>query len=169
MARGKGTGVTPKRVQELIAEAVAKESQYAVAKKSGLALSMVQGLLRGDREPTTSTLNRLSEYFGVPVWELRGDREIVWWDRLKDKIGTDEQKFLMEMYLATCDSDAGQIYYDCFMLIKNMPDPTCLLKAQKILHMIIDDYVPSPPEPKMDLKEKLRQMAERSAIKKNDP
>ena len=73
MGKGKGSGTTPQRVQALLAEAVKAESQYAVAKKTGLALSVIQGILKGGREPTTGTLTKLSAFFGVPVHELRGE------------------------------------------------------------------------------------------------
>jgi len=74
--KGRGYGVTPVEVVTRLKEAVSNKSQYAVAKESGLALSVIQGLLKGDREPSSSTLNKLSIYLCVPVWKLRGERPL---------------------------------------------------------------------------------------------
>jgi transcriptional regulator with XRE-family HTH domain len=74
--KGRGYGVTPVEVVSRLKEAVSNKSQYAVAKESGLALSVIQGLLKGDREPSSSTLNKLSIYLCVPVWKLRGERPL---------------------------------------------------------------------------------------------
>ncbi len=73
MAKGRGGGETPERVVELIKEAVAKKSQSAVARESGLALLTVQRYLKGVGEPSLETLQKLSDYFGVSVPWLRGD------------------------------------------------------------------------------------------------
>lgn len=74
--KGRGYKVTPPRVLELVQKAVAEKSQYAVAKETGLSLSVIQGLLKGNREPSTSTLTKLSNYFNVPLPLLRGDEVI---------------------------------------------------------------------------------------------
>ena len=69
--KGRGYKVTPPLVLELLKKAVAEKSQYAVAKDSGLALSVIQGLLKGNREPSTSTLYKLEQYFNLPADTLR--------------------------------------------------------------------------------------------------
>ncbi|MBK5274569.1 MAG: helix-turn-helix transcriptional regulator [Desulfuromonadales bacterium] len=71
--KGRGYKVTPPRVLELLLKAVAEKSQYAVAKETGLSLSVIQGLIKGNREPSTSTLTKLSSYFDVSVSLLRDD------------------------------------------------------------------------------------------------
>lgn len=73
MAKGRGGGKTPERVVELIREAVAKKSQSAVARESGLALLTVQRYLKGVGEPSLETLQKLADYFKVSVPWLRGD------------------------------------------------------------------------------------------------
>lgn len=78
-----GYKVTPPRVVELLQKAVIEKSQYAVAKETGLALSVIQGLLKGNREPSTGTLLKLADYFMVSVQYLRGD----------DRSFEDEQKY----------------------------------------------------------------------------
>ena len=70
-----GYKVTPARVVELLQKAVSEKSQYAVAKETGLALSVIQGLLKGDREPSTGTLSKLGSYFNASVSWLRGENE----------------------------------------------------------------------------------------------
>lgn len=74
--KGRGYKVTPPRVLELLRKAVEEKSQYAVAKETGLSLSVIQGLLKGNREPSTSTLTKLSNYFNIPLDLLRDDNLI---------------------------------------------------------------------------------------------
>lgn len=166
MGRGKGTGVTPPRVRELVTDAVAKESQYAVAKKTGLALSLIQGLLKGDREPTTSTLQKLSDYFGVSVLELRGEAHAYWWDKLKGSMSEDDKKLIMEIVFACSDSNGGEVRLDCIKTILAIDDPSRLLKAQKKLHEIYDEYVEPAPRQNLNLKEHLKQVADKMNLKK---
>jgi transcriptional regulator with XRE-family HTH domain len=73
VAKGRGGGQTPERVVELIKNAVAKKSQSAVARESGLALLTVKRYLKGVGEPSIETLQKLSNYFGVSVPWLRGE------------------------------------------------------------------------------------------------
>ena len=73
MAKGRGSGKTPQRVVELLSKAVAEKNQSAVSRDTGLTLFTVQRCLKGIGEPTTATLEKLSNYFGVAVWYLRGE------------------------------------------------------------------------------------------------
>lgn len=73
--RGRSGGETPERVIKLVKEAVAKSSQSAVARESGVALLTVQRCLKGVGEPSQATLEKLAGYFGVTVAWLRGEDE----------------------------------------------------------------------------------------------
>lgn len=73
----KGAGETPARVVELLTAEVAKKSQIAVARETGLTLLTVQRYLKGIGEPREKNLKRLADYFGVSVWELRGEKDSV--------------------------------------------------------------------------------------------
>lgn len=144
--------------------AVAKESQYAVAKKTGLALSLIQGLLKGDREPTTGTLKKLSVYFGVSVADLRGETQ-EFWEGMTKSLPEKQKRFLINIACSFAD-ELGDVYYDCVKTILEMPDPTCLLQAQKQLHEIQKSYIPAPSQPQMTLKERLFQQTEETKPKK---
>lgn len=72
-----GRSVTFPRVVDLLRERVAQKGQRAVAREIGITLPAVQRYLAGNSEPTQSTLEKLSKYFGVSVAELRGDSELV--------------------------------------------------------------------------------------------
>ena len=74
--KGKGSGKTPARVVELLKMAIAEKGQVGVASESGLTRLAVQRYLKGISEPTTSSLDRLSKYFKVPVWWLRIEEPI---------------------------------------------------------------------------------------------
>lgn len=69
----KGGGKTPPMVVELLKSEVAKKSQSAVARETGLTLLTVQRYLKGIGEPRGKNLKRLSDYFGVSVPFLRGE------------------------------------------------------------------------------------------------
>ncbi|UFS71387.1 helix-turn-helix domain-containing protein [Geomonas sp. RF6] len=75
MGKGRGGGVTPPRVVDLLRKAVAAKSQSAVAREAGLTLLTVQRYLKGIGEPTTATLSKLSTFFGVSIWWLLGVEE----------------------------------------------------------------------------------------------
>ncbi|SJZ35922.1 Helix-turn-helix [Trichlorobacter thiogenes] len=72
-ARPAGGGVTPERVVKLLREEVAKTSQAATARATGLTLRGVQNYLKGIGDPTTATLQKLADYFGKSVAYLRGE------------------------------------------------------------------------------------------------
>lgn len=76
MGKGKGSGKTPAALIVLLTEAVSKSSQIAVARDTGVPLSSIQKFLKGTSEPTTATLQKLAEYFGVSVAYLRGEENI---------------------------------------------------------------------------------------------
>lgn len=131
MGKGKGSGVTPGRVQELLSEAVKAESQYAVAKKSGLALSVIQGILKGGREPTTGTLTKLSSYFGVPVHELRGEA-IPAPDRFANL--SEENKLLLQRAIELIsDQDTGALYADIMRHLIDISDKDQLVRVRDLL------------------------------------
>ena len=73
LAKGRGNGTTPYRVVELLKEAVEKTSQSQVAQASGLTRLTVQRYLRGVGEPSGETLQKLADFFGVSVANLRGE------------------------------------------------------------------------------------------------
>lgn len=70
MSRGRGK--TPEVVVELLKDAVAKKSQYAVSQETGLGLAVINRYLRGIGEPTQETLEKLAAYFKTSVAYLRG-------------------------------------------------------------------------------------------------
>lgn len=73
-ARGRGGGKTPDKVIQLLSDAVSQSSQAAVAKETGLTRQTVQRYLQGIGEPSGATLQKLADYFGVSVAELRGEK-----------------------------------------------------------------------------------------------
>lgn len=71
--RNKGGGKTPDNVVKLLKDEVARTSQAATARATGLTLKGIQNYLKGIGEPTTATLQKLADYFDVSVEELRGE------------------------------------------------------------------------------------------------
>jgi transcriptional regulator with XRE-family HTH domain len=72
-ARMAGGRKTPDRVVSLLQEEVKKTSQAATARATGLTLRGVQNYLKGIGEPTTASLEKIADYFGVKVAWLRGE------------------------------------------------------------------------------------------------
>lgn len=70
--QGAGSGNTPERLKALIVMEVEKSSQSAVARATGLTQSAIGRYSKGIGEPTTATLQKLADYFGVTVAWLRG-------------------------------------------------------------------------------------------------
>lgn len=70
-------GATYPRVVELLKTAVAEKGQRAISRSSGVPLPNIQGYLKGIGVPTTKTLQKLADYFGVSVAELRGEVRVV--------------------------------------------------------------------------------------------
>lgn len=64
-------GATFPRVVALLKSAVAKSGQRAIARATGIALLSIQRYLKSEGEPTTATLQKLADYFGVSVAWLR--------------------------------------------------------------------------------------------------
>lgn len=58
----------------MLQESVAQKGQRAVARESGIALLSIQRYLKGIGEPTTASLEKLSDYFGESVEWLRGGK-----------------------------------------------------------------------------------------------
>ena len=73
MTRERGSGKTPIRVTERLKEEVSEKSMLAVSKATGLGLAAIGRYLKGIGEPTTATLEKLADYFGVTVAWLRGE------------------------------------------------------------------------------------------------
>lgn len=73
MARKLGRGDTPSHIRNLLKAAVEKKSQNVVAREIGVGVAVVNRYLKGIGEPTTETLQKLADYFGMPVWVLRGE------------------------------------------------------------------------------------------------
>jgi len=123
---GKGSGKTPGQLKVLLTKAVAAESQYAVAKKTGLALSVIQRFLKGDREPSTATLEKLSAFLNVPVHELRG--EIAPLGVSLDALPEEYKALVTEVVAKLSDNENGGLYYDCFKVIVDISDQEALRK-----------------------------------------
>ena len=75
MVRERGSGKTPDRVVELLSAEVKEKSILAVHKATGIGLAAIGRYLKGIGEPTTATLQRLADYFGVLVPWLQGHFE----------------------------------------------------------------------------------------------
>jgi transcriptional regulator with XRE-family HTH domain len=71
---------TPHRVVELLKQAVEKKGQSGVSRETGLTQPAIHRYLKGIGEPSTKTLQKLADYFGVSVGFLRGEEPII--DRL---------------------------------------------------------------------------------------
>lgn len=70
---GRGGGNTPEMVVTLLKKKVAETSQAAVSRETGLGLATINDYLKGKGEPTSKTLQKLADYFGVSVSVLRGE------------------------------------------------------------------------------------------------
>ena len=64
MSAGRGGGITPPKVVELMQGKVELVGQSAVARETGLTRQTVQRYLQGIGEPTTSAYQKLANYFG---------------------------------------------------------------------------------------------------------
>lgn len=64
---------TPELVVELLKTAVGMKGQSGVARETGLTQSAIHRYLKGIGEPSTRTMQRLADYFGVSVSVLRGE------------------------------------------------------------------------------------------------
>lgn len=119
---GKGSGKTPEKLKVLLTKAVAAESQYAVAKKTGLALSVIQRFLKGDREPSTATLEKLSAFLNVPVHELRGEPSP--WDEVLNGLSDEARELLLELVKKLSDEKQKDKYVTMLrQIVASSPSP----------------------------------------------
>ncbi len=148
--KGSGNGRTPPRVSELLKKAVAESNQVSVAKAVGIARLALQNYLKGESEPTTATLEKISKWSGRSIGYLRGDAEAQFRKTIKDyndkakpnyylkisremiqahKVLPDNLKYLLEPAIADMYEEIME-----FMRIKHddMEDNICneLWKAQ---------------------------------------
>lgn len=72
-AKGRGGGITPINVVNLVNKAVSEKSLRAVSKETGLGLAALSRYSQGIGEPSTVTLVKLADYFRVSVAYLRGE------------------------------------------------------------------------------------------------
>jgi transcriptional regulator with XRE-family HTH domain len=79
---------TPQKLIELLSVAVSRSSQSAVARATGLTQSAVGRYIKGVGEPTSVTLQKLADYFGVSVAYLRGEEDVE--SIIKGKLGEEE-------------------------------------------------------------------------------
>lgn len=75
MGRGRGSSKTPDVLVKLLKDAVSRKSQSAVSRETGIGLAVINRYVRGIGEPTSKNLKILSDYFDVPVFELRGEKD----------------------------------------------------------------------------------------------
>ncbi len=101
-----GGGVTYPEVVRLLKEKVAKNGQRTVSRETGIALLSIQRYLKGQGEPTTATLQKLSDYFGVSVAELRGEeQDLERRSQIIDKIGKLTGEDMLQMVVLSLFSD----------------------------------------------------------------
>ena len=73
MARETGSGKTPENLVKLLNDEVKNKSLNSISKTTGVGISALHRYQRGIGEPTTATLEKLSDYFKVSVTWMRGD------------------------------------------------------------------------------------------------
>jgi len=73
MAARKLSMNVPGKLLDMLKDRVAASSQSAVARESGIPLFTIQRCLKGIGDPSSDTLRRFADYFGVSVAELRGE------------------------------------------------------------------------------------------------
>lgn len=75
MSRETGSGKTPQRVVDKLNEKLSETSLNAMSRTTGVGISALHRYQKGIGEPTTATLQKLADYFGVSVAWLRGEEE----------------------------------------------------------------------------------------------
>jgi DNA-binding phage protein len=65
--RGRGAGLTPIWIVELLQIVVAQSNLSEASKAIGISHSMLHRYLRGQGEPTLSTLQKLADYTGQQI------------------------------------------------------------------------------------------------------
>jgi transcriptional regulator with XRE-family HTH domain len=73
MARETGSGKTPENLVLVLNDELKNKSLNSISKATGVGISALHRYQRGIGEPTTATLERLSDHFRVSVAWLRGD------------------------------------------------------------------------------------------------
>lgn len=97
MPRKLGRGKTPTKIQNLLKMAVKDKSQNALAREIGIGVAVVNRYLKGIGEPTSEILKKLADYFGVSVFELRGDDTLI--DGMYTKVWIPVAMYLMVLEL----------------------------------------------------------------------
>lgn len=100
MARETGNGKTPQRVVDELNKMLKKSSLNAISKKTGIGISALHRYQRGIGEPTTATLEKLSDCFGKSVAWLRGESPL----DLVEKISANE----MLVFVIKCGFPGGE-------------------------------------------------------------
>lgn len=123
-----GGGRTPVRVVELLQEEVAKTSQAATARATGITLKGIQNYLKGIGDPTTATLQKLAKYFNKEVWWLReeivldnGEREKAsarFWEAVQNMIDRGNLTIDDRHDLGTIQTEFSVIMEDACMFEK---------------------------------------------------
>ncbi len=70
--RETGSGITPENLVCALNNELINKSLNSISKATGVGISALHRYQKGIGEPTTSTLEKLSDYFGVSVTWLRG-------------------------------------------------------------------------------------------------
>jgi len=76
MARETGSGKTPENLVIALNNELKNKSLNSISKATGVGIAALHRYQRGIGEPTTSTLERLSDYLRVSVAWLRGESEM---------------------------------------------------------------------------------------------
>jgi len=147
MTKGSGSGSTHPNLVKFIQAAIAKKGQRTVELETGLSHSMLSRYKRGVGEPTSATLEKLANYFGVHVTLLRDDGGFFEWGTLD----TFENKFFLVAenhfslalendYLEIDDLNYVQLLVELAKMITEIPmellpqdKASCLEYANKII------------------------------------
>lgn len=112
-----GGGATYPEVVRLLKEKVAQKGQRTVSRETGIALLSIQRYLKGQGEPTTATLQKLADYFGVSVAYLRGYNEGIEIKSLLDDTGLRFYDYIKNGIRVRLDSNEvetiGLCYLEC--------------------------------------------------------
>jgi transcriptional regulator with XRE-family HTH domain len=92
MVRERGSGITPVRIVDLLQKELKSKSKLSIAKATGIGIAAISRYAVGVGEPTTATLQKLSEYFEMPVEWLRGEDYVDFWGEVYGGSLTDKQK-----------------------------------------------------------------------------
>lgn len=99
MTRGTGSGITPQRIVTLLNNEVKKSSQSAVSRVLGIGIPTIHRYLKGVGEPSHDIMQKLANYFEVPVEWLRGENiEDEWGDKYGDDLSPEKVEELNHIY-----------------------------------------------------------------------